>query len=398
MSLRLAGMMSAATVLLLAAMQAAAQPAPPPPPPPSTAPSAAATGSQASPAQLYDLVAPVALYPDELLSQILMAASYPTEVVQAGRWLQDPSTASLSGQELYMMVDLQAWDPSVKSLTPFPGILRMMNDHMEWTESLGEAFVANQVAVMDAVQDLRHRAMAAGALRSNARVTVTVDANIIRIEPAGMPGGGPDGDQPPLQPVDYPVYDPSTAYGPWAYPDAPPYDFNEVADGCAMGDFGFCWFDVGIAGGFWGWNSMDWRNHRLNLDPGRFAGLNNHRPSAGGSTWVHETGHRHGVPYQDAGGLSREIGARDMGAADLVGANRADRGFPDGRTGLRMPSESSFYGPAEHGPASFESFGDGGLARAEELRGSHSRMSGASYGSRGGSRGRSGSSHGGHAR
>ncbi len=122
---------------------------------------------QTSPPQLDDLLAPIALYPDPLLSQILMAASYPVEVVQAHRWLADPANAALQDGDLAAVVNQQAWDPSVKSLVPFPRVLAMMDSHLDWTESLGEAFVANPAAVMDAVQDLRRRALQAGRIRSD---------------------------------------------------------------------------------------------------------------------------------------------------------------------------------------------------------------------------------------
>src|ERR1700691_6134528 len=111
-----------------------------------------------TPELLNQMLAPIALYPDELLGDILMAATYPLDVVEAARWLQDPRNASLKGDQLIAALQQQNWDPSVKLLTPFPSILRMMDAKLEWTERVGEAFLADPKAVMDAVQRLRRRA------------------------------------------------------------------------------------------------------------------------------------------------------------------------------------------------------------------------------------------------
>ena len=356
---RLTGLATAAAIAALAcaAAPAGAQPAGQPPP----------ATIQTSPAQLADLVAPVALYPDDLLSDMLMAASYPVEVVQADRWLRDPANAAVTGQPLYDWVEQQSWDPSVKSLTPFPGILAMMDSHLDWTESLGEAFVADPAAVMAAVQDLRHRAMAAGALRSTPQVVVAVEGDIITISPAAQ------------QMIAYPAYDPTTAYGPWPYPDFPPYGFDDIYDGCMVGDFGYCWFDLAIYGPFWGWRHWDWGRHRIGIDPGRFARLNGGRPPAGGDTWTHERGHRHGVPYQNPETRAR-YPASDAQSQDAM---RASRGFPAAPATPKAPSpgESRFAAPRfvapapARPPAAFESFGTGDEARAQAQRGEASRMS-----------------------
>jgi Protein of unknown function (DUF3300) len=110
------------------------------------------------------LLAPIALYPDTLLAQILMAATYPIEIVKADRWLQDPSHANLRGDQLANAIEAGAWDPSVKSLVPFPRILRMMDEQLDWTEQLGNAVVAQQADDMDAIQRLCYEAAEAGTL------------------------------------------------------------------------------------------------------------------------------------------------------------------------------------------------------------------------------------------
>jgi Protein of unknown function (DUF3300) len=109
-------------------------------------------------AQLEQLLAPIALYPDQLLGQVLMASTYPAEVEEAGRWLQDPGNAALSGDALAAALAQQDWDPSVKSLVAFPSVIQMMNSQPEWTQRLGDAFLAQQARVMDSVQRLRWEA------------------------------------------------------------------------------------------------------------------------------------------------------------------------------------------------------------------------------------------------
>src|SRR6202166_3584928 len=142
--------------------------------PPSPAP-------QQSTQELEQLVAPIALYPDTLIAQILAGASYPTEIVEADRWLQQ--RPDLKGDALAKAVDAQSWDPGVKALTQFPGLLGMMDQNLSWTSSLGEASVNGQQNVLDAVQVMRKRAQQAGNLKSTPQESVTADGNSIDIEP-----------------------------------------------------------------------------------------------------------------------------------------------------------------------------------------------------------------------
>ena len=122
--------------------------------------------------QLDQMLAPIALYPDALVSQILMASTYPLEVVEAERWLEVPENASLTGDALSNALMQQPWDPSVKSLVPFPQVLQMMNQNLQWTEQLGDAFLAQQPAIMDSIQQLRQQAQAAGTLQSTLQQVV----------------------------------------------------------------------------------------------------------------------------------------------------------------------------------------------------------------------------------
>ena len=159
-------------------------------------------------AELDQMLAPVALYPDSLLSQVLMASTYPLEVVQAARWSR--ANPGLKGQDAVRAVEHMDWDPSVKSLTAFPQILTMMDEKLEWTRRLGEAFLAQQADVMDTVQGLRRRAEAAGNLRSSEQMRVAREGEVITIH------------QPAPEVVYVPYYNPAVVYGPWWWPAYPP--------------------------------------------------------------------------------------------------------------------------------------------------------------------------------
>lgn len=159
-------------------------------------------------AELDQLLAPIALYPDALLSQILMAATYPIEVVQAARWSR--ANPRLRGDDAVMAVDDRDWDPSVKSLVAFPHILERMDQKIEWMRDLGDAFLAQEEDVMDTIQRLRQRAAAAGSLYSDERQRVIYDGNLIIIEPVN-----------PVV-VYVPYYDPLVVYGRWWWNAYPP--------------------------------------------------------------------------------------------------------------------------------------------------------------------------------
>src|SRR5690606_33496076 len=161
-----------------------------------------------SEAELDQMLAPIALYPDALLSQILMAATYPLEIVQAARWSR--ANPGLEGETAVKAAAGETWDPSVKSLVAFPQILQTMDEKLEWTQSLGNAFLAQQTAVMDAVQRLRQRAYDAGNLQSNAHQRVEREGGDIIIRPATV------------EVVHVPYYDPRVVYGPWWWAGYPP--------------------------------------------------------------------------------------------------------------------------------------------------------------------------------
>jgi hypothetical protein len=207
---------------------------------------------------LDQLVAPIALYPDALVAQILAAATYPAEIVEADRWMQEHT--DLKADALAQAVDPQSWDPSVKALTQFPSVLQMMDKNLSWTSSLGDAYVTGQQSVLDAVQVMRQRALQAGNLRSTQQETVTNDGQTIAIAPTD-----PDV-------VYVPEYDPWIVYGDplpyypaWAGIPGLYFDGPGVAFGLGIG--------IGVFGGFgWGWHhwGTDWHHHDVLHDHDRY--------------------------------------------------------------------------------------------------------------------------------
>src|SRR6516165_1669322 len=183
------------------------QPSLAPTPPAAAQPPEQPAASLFKPEELDQILAPIALYPDELIVQILTAATYPLEIVMAARWVADPKNAALNGDALEQALQAQSWDPSVKSLVPFPDVLKMMSDKLEWTQKLGDAFLAQQQDCFASIQRLRQRAQSAGKLTSTKQQTVSTQGPAIVIAPADQ------------EVVYVPAYDPDVAYGTWPYPD-----------------------------------------------------------------------------------------------------------------------------------------------------------------------------------
>jgi hypothetical protein len=204
------------------------------------APAPASAASPLAAAQLERLVAPIALYPDPLVAQILIAATYPLEIVEADRWRQIPANAALRGDALTVALQQQSWDPSIKSLVPFPQVLQMMDSNLDWTEQLGDAFLAQPADVMDAVQRLRQRAQAANSLSSTPQQTVLTEDQEIMIEPANP------------EIVYVPAYNPWCVYGTWPYPDYPPFYFDPWAGYCVPADYLIAFGTGFYPFGFWG--------------------------------------------------------------------------------------------------------------------------------------------------
>jgi hypothetical protein len=270
-----------------------APPATPAPPQP---------GSQPGLARLEQLVAPIALYPDPLLAQILMATTYPLEVVEAARWIADPAHRALSGEALAAAVAAQNWDPSVKALVAFPEVLANMSEKLQWTHDLGNAVVAGQGEVMDAVQHLRRQALAAGHFAATPQCDCKVEPGA-----AGVA-------IPPAEPeqIRVPVYGPA-AYGPWPEPAYPPDSFPIPSDFDFPPGSGIGFeppVDLALFGPLWGWSWIDWGSRVIVVSPRRPAVIAGRRAALAGRVWVHDPAHRGGVRYADAAARTRFEAAR----------------------------------------------------------------------------------------
>ena len=292
-----------------------------------------------TPEELDQILAPIALYPDELIAQILTAATYPLEIVMAARWAADPKNAALKGDALAQALERQPWDASVKSLVPFPSVLKMMSDKLDWTQKLGDAFLSQERDCLAAVQSLRRRAQAAGALKSTPQLKVTVQPRAAGEAPPlpGPPPGEPITMAPvtedqvisiaPADPqvVYVPYYDPATAYGTWPYASYPPYTFPPpVGYGVAAGLATGLAFGAGVAvtSSLWGWGRPNWGSGNVTINANQFNRINANRNMIAGTTWQHNPVHRQGVAYRDAS-IRQRFGREVTGAA----ARRDYRGF-----------------------------------------------------------------------
>src|SRR5262245_36584116 len=250
------------------------------------------TQSLLKPAELDQLLAPIALHPDPLLSEILIASTYPLEVVQADR--RAKSNTALKGDARITAVGKQSWDDSVKSLVQVPSVLAMMSEQLDWTQKLGDAVLAQQADVMDAIQRLRARARANGKLESTKEQTVTVKTEdqkqYVVIEPTST------------NQIYVPYYEPAVVYGDWPYPDYAPYYFPPpygYIPGAALAT-GVA-FAAGVAARHAFWGNCDWGRHNINV-ASRNVNINNFdRSNMNNFTkWEHNADHRHGVKYNNA--------------------------------------------------------------------------------------------------
>jgi len=315
--------------------------------------------------QLEQLLAPIALYPDALLAQILMASTYPLEIVEAARWSK--ANPKVQGKALEDAMQKQAWDPSVKSLTAFPQVLQMMNEKLSWTQQLGDTFLADQKAVMSAVQKLRLAANQQGNLKSSKEQNVVVETGatetIITIEPA----------DPAV--VYVPTYNPSVIYGAWAYPAYPPYYY--YPPGYVAGA-AFWSFTAGVVVGAALWGGCNWRGNNVYINHNNYNNFNRTNIS-GNNNWNHNAEHRRGVSYKDQrvaqqynrGANSRDVQSREQfrGRAEAgrgeLGQGGFDRGNQAGtadRGGLggREPSAGTRDVPRDAGNRDFGGQRDGG--------------------------------------
>jgi hypothetical protein len=325
---------------------------------------------QQTPEELQQLVAPIALYPDALVSQILAASTYPTEIVEADRWVQEHP--DLKGKDLANAVDQQPWDPSIKALTQFPSVLSNMDKNLSWTSALGEAYVNQSEAVMDAVQVMRARAQATGNLKSNEQVKVETEEKTIVIEPADP------------EVVYVPAYDPWVVYGEplVAWPGWYPYPGLYVAGPGVSFGVGFA---IGFFAGFgWGWHGWgcDWGHRTVVYNHNTF--ISNSKTFSGGrgrggfrdfgAARGYEGSHNSaaGRGYEGSHGSEAGRGSERSGGGDVRGD-----GFHGGAA-ERGSSESHAEAGAHSG--AFGGYDHGGTTRSSSDRGYSSLHSGGSHG------------------
>jgi hypothetical protein len=306
-----------------------------------------------------------------------MASTYPLEVALADRWAKQ--NASLKGDALTNALEAQDWDPSVKSLVNFPQVLTMMSDKLDWTQRLGDAFLADQKKVLETIQALRAKAQSSGNLKSTKEQTVIVEEKIIKIEPANP------------QVVYVPTYNPTVVYGAWPYPAYPPYYYYPPGYVASS----MMWFGAGMAmGAAWGyaWGNCNWHGGDVDIDVDRNTNINRNinRDQAkqnlqqrgqanqkGQGKWQHNPEHRKGVSY------------RDQGTAQKF--NRAS-------TNDAIKSREQFRGRAEQGR---QDVGSGGVSDRANIgdrggqAGQGDRGGGGLGGDRGGAGGPSGAGGGG---
>ena len=330
----------------------------------STAPAPAATMAPGAPAsapfkqeEIEQLVAPIALYPDSLLAQVLMASTYPLEVVLASRWAK--ANPKVTGKALEDAMQRQPWDPSVKSLTAVPQVLAMMEEKVDWTQKLGDAVLGQQAEVTQAVQRLRGKAYAAGNLKSGKEQTVTTKQEgtetIIVIEPA-------------TEVVYVPTYDPSYVYGYWPYPAYPPYYWYPPGYYYPGGAF-----LAGVVIGAWLWGGMTWGGDSPDINRGphvehhRYNEFNRSNLSDG--KWKHNVEHRQGVAYRDRATAQRF----DRDFSGSAGSREQFRGRAD--TGARGDVGGGLDSSGVSNRGAFDGVGNSAATRDISSRGNASRSS-----------------------
>ena len=335
--------------------------------------------------QLQQLVAPIALYPDALVAQVLAASTYPPQVVEADRWVQ--ANSSLHGEQLAAAVDKQPWDASIKALTQFPSVLHNMSQNLSWTSSLGDQYFNNPNGVMNAIQALRADAKHAGNLKSTPEQTVTTQGQTIIIEPANP------------QVVYVPEYSPSAVYGAPIEP-YPGYSGWGLAATSAL-SFGVG-AAVGAATGGWGWGwghwGTDWHGGDVTFNRNTYVSNSNTFANRSGAYGQSYRGPAGGQAYKGAAGGEAYRGPQGSAAYRGPEGGTAYRG-PGGNEGYRPPNSGNLAKPSNTGASArnfsgadqasrgfgeagqsslgtrsnaFGGFSQGGSARMDSARGSSS--------------------------
>lgn len=377
-----------------------------------------------SSAELDQMLAPIALYPDSLLAQVLMAATYPGEVADAAAWAKAHPDAK--GDAAVKQVADKTWDPSVQALVAFPQVLGSLGQDSKWVTKLGDAFLSDPKLVMDSVQRLRNQAQKAGNLQSNEYQNVSEQA---------ATGTGTAGTQTIVieskdpDVVYVPSYNPSYVYGSWGWAGYPPYYYPPPGywyPGAALGAGIMFGIGVGIVGGLWG--DCDWGNGDININSERYNNFerNVNRESnrgdrqgnrdtrqgnrdtrqadrqGGNGKWQHDSAHREGTPYRDQGTRDKFEGSRggDNGLrGDTPGrAQQRDTARNEmNRRGMEGPARSNMDAQnraRQTGNAGFQDRGQGGFNNQGggnfQQRGQNNMQSRdaarGSYGSQGGAR------------
>lgn len=385
--------------------------------------------------QLEQLVAPIALYPDALLAQVLMASTYPLEIVEAARW--SAKNSKVTGDKLEAALKEQTWDPSVKSLCAFPDVVKRMNDNLDWVQDLGDAFLGQREALMACVQTMRRKAYDSGNLKSSKEITVTEQTDKVIVIQSAQP-----------EVVYVPTYYPTAVYGGWSYPS---YYYPPMYPPAPAGGMFFS-FTAGMVWGAAIWGDCDWGGNDVDIDidnynnfidkteiDARKQDLKNRagegRTGEGGrqgkGNWQHSPEHRKGVGYKndqvaqrfggqggsnrvsrdqargftDRGGQRPTASTGDRGGAGSRGSasTRPSAGTRDTRSTTRPDSRSSTSqrgSTSTRGSSTTRGTGDrsgsfsgsrsSSFDRASSSRGSASRGSMGSRGGRGGGGGRRG--------
>ena len=337
------------------------------------------------PEEIDQMVAPIALYPDSLLAQTLAASTYPLEIVQAARFVKQ--NKDLKGEKLMAAAKDKDWDPSVKAMLEFPDVLLMMDEKIEWTEKLGDAFLDQQRDVMESVQRLRRKAEESGNLKTTKeqKVIVEQETKVIVIEPANP------------QVVYVPAYNPTVVYGAWPYPAYPPYPVYPYGY-VATAAFSFA---AGVAigaawGGYGGWG-CGWGHNEININNSthnNFTKNNYNRPQQyqnKGQNWQHNPEHRGNAQYRNQAtaqkyGQQRSGGGARASTSDARGYGRGtgaggggrpqtsdlSRGTGAGGGGRPQTSDLSRGGGRD---SAFGGSDRGGSERASSNRGQSSRGS-----------------------
>jgi len=350
--------------------------------PPAQAPAAGEAPTKLSPDQLDSLVAPIALYPDPLLAQTLVAATYPLEIVQLQQFLA--KNPKLKDKALADAVAKQPWDPAIQSMAAVPEVVKRLADDIQWTTQLGDAFLDQQADVMDAVQRMRKKAQDKGALTSNEQQKVetqVVEQKTVIVVQQTNP-----------EVIYVPSYSPTVVYPPPVYPYPPIYYPPPPPYGAALVSFTA---GVMIGAAVWGGSccGCGWGHNDVNINVNNNFNKNtniNRGGGSGGNTWQHNSAHRGGAPYSSSATANKYGGSTKGGAQGSRGASPTASSRGAGGAGASPSASSRGAGGAGASPsASSRGGGGAGASPSASSRGGGGGSSGA-FG--GGSGGYSGSS------